>query len=279
MKSKAASLARYTTRQIAGLLQVPRSRIYSYIRSGLINPLRGRRNEYRFSFQDLILLKTAHQLVESGIPPSRIQKNLKRLRAFLPEGKPLTTVRIWADGRRVIARHEAGLFHPESGQTLFNFDVSELAAQLTPLDRENIAHASQEIEEADAWYDFGCEVEISSPDEAIKAYREALRLDPEHYGAHLSLGLLLHEDGDLDQAELHYRIALELYPDEPLAAYNLGVVLQDQQRYPEAIKAYLQALRLDSSLKEAHFNLFHIYDKLGEKGSAIRHLAAYRRLS
>src|SRR5690606_4472113 len=209
----------------------------------------------------------------------RIKTSLRRLRAFLPEGKPLTAVRIWADGSRVVARHEAALFQPESGQTLFNFDVSELAAQLTPLDRENIASASQEIEEADAWYEFGCEVEISSPDEAIRAYREALRLDPEHYGAHLSLGLLLHENGDLDEAELHYRIARELCPDEPLAAYNLGVVLQDQQRYPEAIKAYLQALRLDSSLKEAHFNLFHIYDKLGEKGSAIRHLAAYRRLS
>lgn len=279
MNSKAASLARYTTRQIAGLLEVSPSRIYAYIRSDLVKPLRGQRNEYRFSFQDLVLLKTAHQLYESGIPTSRIRRNLKKLRSYLPEGRPLTTVRIWADGRQVIARHDAELFHPESGQILFDFGVSELAAQLTPLDRENISQASREIDEADSWYDFGCEIEVSSSDEAIKAYQEALRLDPEHYGAHLSLGLLLHESGALDEAEIHYRMALELYPDEPLAAYNLGVVLQDQLRYSEAIKAYLQALRLDSRLKEAHFNLFHIYDRLGEKGPAIRHLAAYRRLS
>lgn len=279
MKSKAASLARYTTHQIAGLLEVPRSRIYTYVRSGLVKPVRGRRNEYRFSFQDLILLKTAHQLFQSGISTSRIRQTLKNLRSYLPAGRPLTTVRIWADGDRVVARHDSELFHPESGQILFNFDVSELAAQLTPLDRENISQASREIEEADAWYDFGCEVEVSSPDEGIRAYREALRLDPKHYSAHLNLGLILHENGELEEAELHYRLALELYPEESLAAYNLGVVLQDQHRYPEAINAYLQAIRLDSSLKEAHFNLFHIYDRLGEKGSAIRHLAAYRRLS
>ena len=46
----------------------------------------------------------------------------------------------------------------------------------------------------------------------------------------------------------------------------------------EAIEVYEKALELAPRLADAHFNLACIYEKLGRKKSAIRHLKSYKKL-
>ena len=46
--------------------------------------------------------------------------------ARLPADRPLSGVRIVADGRRVVVRQGRTAWHPESGQVLFSFAVDEL---------------------------------------------------------------------------------------------------------------------------------------------------------
>ena len=53
---------------------------------------------------------------------------------------------------------------------------------------------------------------------AVAEYREAIEMDPEYPDAHLNLGRLLHEQGEVGEAEQCYRRAVELQPDEPVAA-------------------------------------------------------------
>lgn len=130
---------------------------------------------------------------------------------------------------------------------------------------------------ADEWYQQGCELERTAPDRARRAYARALAAEPTHQHAHLNLGRLLHEAGELGAAEGHYRLAV-LLGDTALAWYNLGVVLEDTGRLAEARAAYGRALAAGPELIDAHFNMAGVLERLGDLMGALRHLSAYRRL-
>ncbi|MCH7891460.1 MAG: MerR family transcriptional regulator, partial [Gemmatimonadetes bacterium] len=74
---------------MAEILGVSASRLRSLARSGLVDPERGAGNQYRFSFADVILLRTTRDLMESGIPLRRVKRVLVSLREQLPEEQPL----------------------------------------------------------------------------------------------------------------------------------------------------------------------------------------------
>jgi tetratricopeptide (TPR) repeat protein len=232
----------------------------------------------RLSFQDLVLLRTAKGLADAKVPAATIRRSLKRLRAQLPEGRPITGVRIAADGNHVVARDGTAVWNPESGQALFDFAVAEVATAAAPHARKVAAEARREGEKLTAadWYRLGCDVEASTPGDARDAYRRAVELEPHHADAHVNLGRLLHEDGRMAAAEMHYRIALTAKPDHAAAAFNLGVVLEDRGKTKEAAQAYERALASDPDFLDAHYNLGLLYEKLGKAAAAIRHLSAYK---
>jgi Flp pilus assembly protein TadD len=78
---------------------------------------------------------------------------------------------------------------------------------------------------------------------------------------------------------MHYRLALAARPDDPIAAYDLGVALQDQGHLEEAAEAYQMALTADAGNAEAHYNLAVVYEALGRRQEAFRHLKSYRTLT
>jgi tetratricopeptide (TPR) repeat protein len=206
---------------------------------------------------------------------------LERLREQLPEGRSLTGVRIAADGERVVVRDGETMWNPESGQSLFDFSVDDLAAKTAPL-LHRAAKAAREREEetsADEWYMLGCELELTSVEQAKDAYERALRADPAHSDAHVNLGRLLHEEGAPAAAEAHYRAAFKAEPDHEIAAFNLAVALEDLGRIADALAAYRQALALNPENADAHYNLAGIYERRGEKQAALRHLKSYRALT
>ena len=88
----------YTLRGIQQMLGVSRGVVSGLIRAGFVTPARGPRNEYRFSFQDVVLLRTAYALQAAQIAPRKIVRSLQRLAASLPESLPLTGLRITAVG-------------------------------------------------------------------------------------------------------------------------------------------------------------------------------------
>ena len=66
----------------------------------------------------------------------------------------------------------------------------------------------------------------SKLDEAIAAYREAIRLKPEFAKAYSALVLALKAQGKLDEAIAAYREAIRLEPDNAVAHLNLGGILR-----------------------------------------------------
>lgn len=274
---RTASPSGYSTRDVASLLGLSVAQVRSCVRAGFLSPAQGSRGEHRFSFQDLILLRTAKGLLAARVPHRRIHLALKNLREQLPEGRPLTGVRISAQGHHVVVRDGREVWNPESGQALLDFEVAELARGAASLQRAE--RQSEEIEAPDAaeeLYERGVEIEDEDPAEAIQAYRKALELKPGLADAHLNLGRLLHETDGAAAAEPCYRRALTLRPGDPTALFNLGVALQDLERPLEAIEVYEKVLELEPGLADAHFNLAGIYEKLGRMKSAIRHLKSYK---
>lgn len=277
----------YTTRDVAALLGIPVAQVRSYVRSGFLVPGQGPRGEYRFTFQDLILMRTAKGLVEARVPPRRIVLALRNLRDQLPEGKPITGVRISAQDHHVVVRDGREVWNPESGQALLDFEVSDLAREAASLDNQRARRfaaaavpeaVEPEADSADEWFDRGVELEYDDPAAAEDAYRQALEIDPTMVDARLNLGRLLHEAGRIVEAEGHYRSALETRPDDPTALFNLGVALQDLGRPAEAAEVYEKALEIAPALADAHYNLAVIYEGMGRKKAAIRHLKSYKLL-
>lgn len=283
----------YSTGDIAALLGLTVAQVRSYVRAGFLSPAQGSRGEHRFSFQDLILLRTAKGLLQARVPHRRIVLALRNLREQLPAGRPLTGVRISAQGHHVVVRDGGEVWNPESGQALLDFEVSELAREAASLARRQRGNQERPAapslaptppNTAEEWYEQGIDLEASDPEKAIRAYRQAIELDPDLADAHLNLGRLLHESGrpaataDISAAETHYRRALALRPDDATAAFNLGVALQDLKRLHDAVAAYEKALALDPGLPDAHFNLAVVNEELGRKAAVIRHLKSYKAL-
>ena len=270
----------YAAKDVAKLLGLSPSQVRAFARSGFLQPDRGSKREFRFSFPDLVLLRAAKGLAEAKIPQRRIARALRTLRQQLPAGRPLSAVRITADGDRVVVHDGATAWNPESGQLVLDFTVSELASRAAPLARR-AAQAARDAEGelgADEWYDLGFDLEAVDVAEARDAYRRALELDPHHADAHVNLGRLLQEGGEAGQAASHFLLALAVRTKDATAWFNLGIALEDLKRRPEAIKAYEQAIGLEPTLADAYFNLSRLYEAAGKRAAALRHLSRYRLL-
>lgn len=270
----------YTTREVALLFDLSEGQVRSYVRAGFLRPRRGRRREYRFSFQDLVLLRTAKGLLAARIPRRRVLAALDKLRRQLPRGRSLSGMRISAAGSQVVVRDGSEVWDPESGQKLLDFEVAELVAEAAPMARRIAADVRRREAElaADDWFQLGCELEAALPEEAESAYRRALELDPRHADANLNLGRLLHERGEVAAAERHYRQALTTSPGDATAAFDLGVALEDQGRLEEAEAAYRAAIEAEPGYADAHYNLSGVCERLGQRAEALRHLKSYKFL-
>lgn len=265
----------YSTHDVAELLELAPTTIREIARSGVLDPERGPGERYRFSFQDIVILRTAKELLAAGVKKSRINASLTQLKARLPSNRPLTSLRVTGDGGAVVVHDKDQLYNPVSGQIHFNFTIAELAGSVAPLARQ----AAEEAEDSeqltsDDWFDLGVDLEAVSPEDAPAAYLRALELDPEHSDAHVNMGRLLQEAGEYETAEHHYQKALLADPDNLLAAFNLGTLYEDMGRIREAIQAYEQAV----SFPDAHYNLSRLYELVGEHGEALKHLKTYRNL-
>ncbi|NRF65505.1 tetratricopeptide repeat protein [Aquincola sp. S2] len=262
------------------MLGLGRSVITGLIEAGFVAPQRGARNEYRFTFQDVVLLRTAYQLRAARVPARRVINSLKQLKARLPLEVPLSGLRITAVGSDVAVREGHASWNAENGQFLIDFEVAA-AGQGTVafLERtEPAAGVAPQADDAETWFARADGVEASDPAAAEAAYRRALVLAPAHVNATLNLGVLLSEQGRHADALAVYDAALAAAPDAPLLHFNRAVALEDDGRPFDALAAYNACLALAPDFADAHFNAARLHEELGQMQGALRHYSAYRRL-
>ena len=91
-------------------------------------------------------------------------------------------------------------------------------------------------------------------EEAIASYRQALDLDPNNASFHNNLGLALFFQGHPDKGLIHLREALRLKPNYIEAQSNLGNVLVVRGLLEESLASYEECLRLDPTFAAALWN-------------------------
>ncbi len=262
----------YGVRDIEKLLHVSRGTIRSLIDAGFVSPTRGPRNAWRFSFQDLIVLRTARSLASANVPHKRITRSLRELRRHLPESMPLSGLSIGAVADRVIVKEGTSRWQADSGQYLLAFE-SDADGSISVIEE-----ASPQASNAESHFADGAALENEDATAAVQAYEDAVAADPALLDAHVNLGRLLHESGRHAPAERVYRKAIKACGNEPLLLYNLGVLLDDMGRKAEAMQAYEAALRVAPGMADCHYNVALLYEEFKKPREAIRHLAQYRRL-
>lgn len=268
-------MQRYGVRDVERLLRLPRSTVRALIRAGFVTPSRGPRRSWQFSFQDLIVLRTAQALCAARVPQQRITRSVRELRRRLPASMPLSGLSICAVADRVVVREGKSRWQAESGQYLLEFDGNPADGSLSVIERA----APAEPETAEQWFDVAAALEGVDPGAAIEAYRRAAAADPRFPDAWINLGSLLHEAGRAAEAEAVYREALRSCGSDPLLLYNFGVLLDDRGRKEEALATYRKALSADPALADCHYNIALLCESLGRPREAIRHMAEYRRLA
>jgi tetratricopeptide (TPR) repeat protein len=266
----------YSQADLRRILRLDESRLRACLRAALL-PVPKREASCTYSFQNLVVLRTAKGLTDAGVSVARIRKVLECLERQLGEEAAMSSLKIYASGNRVVVWDGASRWQPDSGQFLLNFETAQILPPRPLSPRTDAARADRAS--AQRWFQRALALEENSPDEARRAYQEAISLQPDFPDAHINLGLLHHNLGHLVEAERCYRRALEFQPTSALAHFNLGVVLEDRQKKSAALSAYQEALKHAPDFLEAHCNLAQLYEKLGRKRDAFRHYAAANRLT
>jgi tetratricopeptide (TPR) repeat protein len=97
-----------------------------------------------------------------------------------------------------------------------------------------------------SWFNLGVlRMEVGRPAEALEAFQEAARLDPDLVEAHLLVGSAALERGDLDEAASAFRAALAAAPADPAVHGNLALLAMARDAPAEARRHLERVLELD----------------------------------
>ncbi len=272
----------YRTREVAAALGLTPRQVRSFVYSGLLRPARGQNREYRYSFQDLVLLRLGRRLTSADVPVSQASRALQALRSALPTGEPLASVDVDALGEVVIARDRQGVWDPESGQRYFDFTLpspsdSEDAGNPGPEDATVVDLASWRSSEDRPVDSHGAPLQVvpRGDQEGVAPGTEASETEASEREASRWYDLACDLEGvDRERAKAAYRRAILLSRKGVDAHANLGRLLYEEGDLQQAANHFGLAFELDSRNAIAAYNLGVVLDDLQQPDAALQ---AYRR--
>lgn len=130
----------------------------------------------------------------------------------------------------------------------------------------------------DEWFEVALECEEAErPEEAARAYREALMAGGPSCEIAFNLGNVLFSLGRWEEALSRFQQAVETDPDFAEAWNNLASVHAQFEEWEDAIQAGHRALELAPEFADAHYNLAEAYHASGRETEARHHARKYLR--
>jgi tetratricopeptide (TPR) repeat protein len=276
----------YSYAGAAKILGVPESKLRYWAQVGFVGPSVRRGGKPLYSFQDLVSVKAAKELIDRGFKAGEIRKAIEEVRASLPHvDRPLDRMRVAFDGTKLVVVDEGSAFE-SSGQKLFDFGLGELArlsdVQPSPAVLSPALDARGSKRQAYDWFVEGTRAELAGTDEgdarAEQCYRQALTLDAGLAAARTNLGSLAYRRGDPAAAREAYEAALALDPDQPEARFNLANLVLENGDLELAVAELRRVLQTAPDFADAHYNLAVALERLGGRAAARAHLEHYLSL-
>lgn len=108
----------FTSQQVCAVTGLTRRQLNYWRKTGLVSPARSTPGGHgRYSFTDLVALRTAKQLLDASVSLRHIRKSIRSLHRILPTLKqPLSELSIVATGDVVLVFHEGSAFEAITGQ-------------------------------------------------------------------------------------------------------------------------------------------------------------------
>jgi tetratricopeptide (TPR) repeat protein len=261
----------YSLRQTSELFGVPEARLRYWAQTGLVGPSQRQHGRFYYNFTDLVSLRAAIGLLDGGVSPQRVRKNLDALRRRLPDmAQPLARLRICSDGEELVVVDEDTAYQPATGQLVMAFAVRQLADRVAtdvkPL------HAAPPT--AHGCFVAGVGALDAADDELAEAlFRRALVLDGHLAAAWTNIGNILERRGEHGGAREAYDQALALDPDQPEARFNRANLLADAGEVELALAEYRRVAHAAPGLPDLHYNLAVTLLSIGAVTQAREHLA------
>jgi tetratricopeptide (TPR) repeat protein len=132
--------------------------------------------------------------------------------------------------------------------------------------------AKQSSKTASAWMALGdfYATFVNRPKEAVNAYQEALKIEPNHAGAYYGLGMSYAKLGESAKALENLRQAARLEANNPLPWLAIGQVQAKQGQLDQALTAADQALKIQPGLASARELRGDILAAKGDQAAALR---------
>ena len=200
---------------------------------GLIRSEQGAGGPSRYTFQDLATIRQAEEALAEGLSFRAVLRKLLASRS----GQLTLDFRIEAQPAKVLQ--------------LRRRESPPLAAFMDPTPIESASLAGELFRVAS-------DLDSGDPkhcEEASKAYRRALEVDPYLVPALINLANIHYACDEIAEAQALYERGVALEPDVFEAHFNLGNVLHDLGQYAAAQDCYRDALRLNPTYADAHFYL------------------------
>lgn len=283
----------FSVKDVARIFGITESKIRYWAQTGFINPSEQRGSRRYYTFSDLIAVKTAKELLDTGLSLQKVRKNLDALREVLPQvEQPLSRLRVRSDGDRIVVVSDEVAFEAETHQTLMDFRTGHLrdeVARMLNLGRPVVDRKTPQAADAAAeppkqtafqWFMAGLESdeEDDTLERAAEAYRRALEMDPSMAAAHTNLGNIYYRTARLADARAHYERALALDPDQPEARFNLANLYEEEGKIELAIAEYRRVVATCPDFPDAHFNLALALERVGSRVQSSRHFECYIEL-
>jgi len=127
----------FSRQQVAKLTGLSSRQLSYWRKTGLVCPQTMTRGGHaRYSFTDLVALRTAKRLLEAHVSLQRIRKCLTSLTRFLPAaGQPLVELSLVVTSDVILVFHGDSAFDAITGQE-WVFPIAELAAEVEKLQQQ-----------------------------------------------------------------------------------------------------------------------------------------------